>query len=327
MEWYTDSRCILLGSSDGLWLYDVDQPDKPLPLARLSGGAINDIAVNPIDSMIAFSVNEQPIVYLLNTDGTKSILQANGQAITGISFSNDGNWIAIASSDIGDIGSKFDARVQIWDLSDKKQIAFMKSDTGAIREMFFTPDNHYLLTDGVLSGYIGDHIEYWDTATASRVWDYNELWTSFGHKSADDPFPLLVLKIAMKGHNIAFGGLYGYMDYDEYYGHAIQSWDAELREPKFEIILSRRGSGEPEVGVSNLTFNSDGSVLVSSSSNGIVQFWKMTDGSEIDKFEIGQHEVDQIALSPNDRFLAILSDGEVRIWDVEKQSEYVVLPT
>ena len=47
IAWYTDSRCLVVGSTTGLWLYDIDQPDHPLMLAQFDEGVINHVAVNP----------------------------------------------------------------------------------------------------------------------------------------------------------------------------------------------------------------------------------------------------------------------------------------
>jgi WD40 repeat protein len=141
--------------------------------------------------------------------------------------------------------------------------------------------------------------------------------------SANDP--LAVLTTAMHGRTVAFAGLDGFMDYDDYYGHAIHVWDAEQQERRFEIILGRRGSELAESGGYDLTFNSDGLILVSSNANGLIQFWEMVEGKEINRIQLTQRESAQIALSPDDRFLAILSDQDVLIWDTETGEEYVTL--
>lgn len=54
MTWYGETRCFLISSTAGLWLYDIEQPDSPLLLASSGGRAIRSIAVNPANLSIAF---------------------------------------------------------------------------------------------------------------------------------------------------------------------------------------------------------------------------------------------------------------------------------
>lgn len=325
MTWYTDSRCIVIGSTSGLWLYDIDHPTYPLMLASHSDRTIDNIAINPVDSRIAFSVTQEPTVYIINTDQTTSTFTADSPAVTSIAFSPDGMLMAIASSKVGEFeegvyGFYHEPKVQIRNTLAQTQLALLTPDTGFVESMFFTSDNRHLLTSGIRPGYIGNDVEYWDITSTSPIWNYSDLLCGLEQWSFNDP--LAVEMVSMRGETLALGGLDGYHDYDEYYGNGIHIWDAERQQRISEIVVNRPDYKDDENWLADIAFNSDGSTLVSGNTNGVLRLWQIPDGSQIAEFNIEITHVQQIDFSPNDQFLAILSENEVVIWDVERMEEY-----
>jgi WD40 repeat protein len=321
VSWYSDSRCLLIASTTGLWLYDINQPNSPrLFTSPGSSEAIGNIAINPTDSSFAFNVEEETIVHLVNPNGTESTIQAEGEAITEIAFSSDGALIAVASSDIeDDWGFQLDARVQIFNVATRGEIAHITSKTGAIEKIAFGPSDQHLLTQGFLAGYVGVDLEYWDVTTSSRLWAYyDQLWKM--QETREDR--LLPLDSTMQGSDVAIWGLYGYMNDDNYYGGAVHIWDAELQERRLEIIVKHRNIQDDLYIGYAVTFNSDGSVLASYVFKGTITFWDVTDGSKLAEIDTHLTSVRQVSFSPDNWFLAITAGDEVHIWDIDQMRIY-----
>jgi WD40 repeat protein len=322
MAWYS-SRCLLIGSHAGLWLYDVDEPDRPLMIATSGDRAIVSVAVNPSNSTIAFNVAEENLVYLVSLDGASSTIQADGDAVTSISFSADGSLIAIGSSIIdGPMNAYYDALIQIWRVADQTEIGYLVTDVGWVTEITITLDNQYLFLTGSRDGHFEGYVEFWDIAAETRIWDYYYLQRNI-ELTISDPFR--VFMGAISGQNVAFGGLYSYNDYDDYDGSAIHIWNVDSQERRLEIIVALSDYGSSERPLRVITFNFEGTVIVSTSTDGIVSLWNVKDGSTIAQFNTSLTDVLTLSYSPDDRFLAVLSLTDTAIWDVESQTEYVLL--
>jgi WD40 repeat protein len=178
-----------------------------------------------------------------------------------------------------------------------------------------------VLTEGHQNGIIGNVIEYWDMTTTTRLWDDWDLLTI---EWTPDP-PLRVLLTDMRDQMLAFGGLDGYMDYDEYAGDAIHIWDAVQKTRLLKIAVNSNDEMEAGRYIVDIAFNSDGSILASSNADGTIMLWNVTDGNNMGEFNTGLEQTGLIAFSPDDRFLAILSEDVVLIWDVEQMESHVTL--
>ncbi len=322
--WYADSRCIVVGSQTGLWLYGIDQPDSPLQLAQISERAIGNIAVNPVDSTIAFNVAQEPTVYLIHPDGTSTSLSASGEAVTSIAFSPDGSLLAVASAKIDDeIGLYYDPRVQIWNFSVQYQTELLIDDYyDAVNAIFFSPDNQYILTDSMRQGYIGNKVDYWDIANSTKLWSYeDELFRSIQQWSPNDPF--LPFVAIMHDRIVALGGINGWLDYDDYYGTGIHIWDAKTQLRKLEIVVFERGIGV-ENELVDIAFNSDGTQIASGQTDGLIQFWNVSDGKQTRAFQ-SSLDLKAVSFSLDDRFLAVTGEREIQIWDIAEKRIHSVM--
>jgi WD40 repeat protein len=322
MAWYRE--CIVIGSSSGLWLYDLGQPENAVRLAWIEDRAIDNVAVNPKSLTIAFNVAHEPIVYLIHSDAEVSTIAANGQAVTDISFSDDGNLMAVASSDIEDYegtGFYYDARVQIWN-ANSAQAKMLSSDVQVIVDTFVTTDGSGVLIHGINSGYIGDVVEFWDLETTSRLWDYRDLLKGLDEWSLDDP--MAVLMVESRNHTLALGGLDGYHDWDEYYGTAVHIWDAESRTRSHEIVIHRRGTSRDSY-LTSLALNSDGSIVATAQHDGTVRLWNTQDGLLLGEFTAFVDGIYQLLFSPNNELLGVLGDEMVIVLDTDLMEEIAAI--
>jgi WD40 repeat protein len=316
--WYTDSRCLLVGSTNGLWLYDIDQPDDPLMLSDQPNIAF--VTVNPVDSTIAFSSVRQSLIHLIRPDGTFTTLKTTQPAVTALSFSPDGRLIAAASAEYFE-GYYYDSRLQIWEMSGQQGLDFPLNALDRTIGIYFTSDNRHILTEDVRQGYGSSDLRYWDTSSGRNLWDYRNLLNGLHDWTPNDPLAPFV--IIMHDHTIAIGGLHGYMNDENYYGSAVHIWDADRRERKLQIIVFERGI-LPEAELVDMAFNADGSQIVSSQSDGTIKFWNTTDGKQTGEFASGLPSP-AVAYSPDDHFLALTSGDQIAIWDVAQTRLYATI--
>ena len=316
IAWY--GKCILIGSSDGLWLYNLYQPDNAIKLARIEGRTISNVAVNPVSQTIAFSITEEPTVYLIDSDTEVSSLTSSGQAVTAISFSPDGSLMAVASSDIDNLnGFYHDARVQIWN-SEHELLTVLSGDAQQFVDVFITSDGSSVLTHGVNWGYIGDIVEYWDLDTDSLIWDYSDLLRSLDQWSINDP--LAVTLVSARDVVLALGGLDGFMHWDEFYGTAVHIWDSNTQTRLNEIVIHRRGSDHDDP-LRSMALSSDGLTLATAQLDGTINLWSTIDGSLLSETVLSAGVVYQLAFSADDGLLSALSDQAVVVLNVEALEE------
>jgi WD40 repeat protein len=318
IAWYGD--CILVGSSNGLWLYDPNQPDNPVQLAGIEDRAVVNVAVNPQTQSIAFNIAQEPTVYIIASDMSVSTIQATGDAVTAIAFSDDGNLTMVASSEILEYegtGFYHDARVQIW--NNEQPVTTLTSNVQLIFDVFITTDEQNVLTNGANSGYVGNVIEYWDLETASRLWDYSDLLSDLVQWTINDP--LLVMIVSAQNHTLAFGGLDGYHDLGEYYGTAVHIWNADSQTRINEIIISRRGLGNDNNYLTGLDLNPDGSTLATVQNDGVVRLWNVAEGSVISETNISITDTKQIMFNTNGELLAVLGKDGIVILNTDPLEE------
>jgi WD40 repeat protein len=309
--WLPDSHCLLVASTPGLTLYDVDSPENPLLLVPSSGRILGDITVNPESLSIAFSVAEDPITYVVNTAGGVDRFQTTGEMVTEIAFSSDGRLLGVASSDIDDWGIPSYARIQLWELTTQRGLGYIVSHTGHIEEITFSPDNQHLLVGSYTSGYYSGYIDYWDITTSSRLWMYDGL----------------LLPLQMVAHDTVFAiwGLSDYMNYSNYSGSAIEIWDAERHVPQLRIRVNSRDEFDAGQYVSAMAFSSNGAVLAANIEKGPITLWNTANGNKIAEIDVPLAHIRQIAFSPDGRFLAIHGQEEILIWDMREMKAYTTL--
>lgn len=321
MVWYED--CILVGSNDGLWLYDPNQPDRPIQLAHVKDRAINHIAVNPRTFEIAFNVAQEPIVYLIESDKNVSSLRAAHQALTAIAFSQDGSSLAVASFDfIEEFIS--DSSIRIWNLTNRRKIEDIPalSEISFIPNVFFSNDNQHLLVHEVKSGYIGgDQVVYWNIDTGLQLWNYVELLDSLQPRTTDDP--LAITTIAMQGDIVAFGGLDGYLNDRNFYGYGVHFWNTETQQRLTKIRVQDHYDEQDIYSLPYLmmAFDNHKSMLATSLGDDSVKIWDIEASQQLSEFIVQSSPVHQLLMNANTGLLAVLSGDSLTIFDLEVMQE------
>jgi len=97
-------------------------------------------------------------------------------------------------------------------------------------------------------------------------------------------------------------------------GTTVQIWKVENASAERVATLTHGG------GIVGLVFSPDGKRLVSGSADGTARVWNMDRGQEA--FRIAQGAaVQQVALSPDGRYLATASATDTRVWDTSVQAD------
>jgi WD40 repeat protein len=311
IAWIPNSNCLVVASSMGLWLYDVEQPETPVQLVEEN---IGRVAVSPDGATIAYSIDRQASVYLINAGLEEAVIPTHREAVTEITFSSDGNTLAIADSNIfDDAGFYIDAQVQLWDLDENADIGVVSIDTGVVYQIEFSQENQYILIVGALSGYEEIVIEFRNAATLSLLWNIETL-----RSVANSNLPPAFLEgpVALSDSTMVIGGLYGYMDIGEFYGLALQVWDTQELNLLDEIIL------KDVEGISPLVLASDNSTVATRARAGVISIFSLNDASEIREIQSHTEDVWILAFHPEDsRLLATVGadeiDSSVRIWNID----------
>ncbi|MBI1281812.1 MAG: hypothetical protein GC179_27050 [Anaerolineaceae bacterium] len=320
--WY--GECILVGTKYGLSIYDIHQPDKSIALAHITERAIENITVNPQDMTIAFNVARDSTVYFIKPDKTILTWKAEEDAIRAISFSPDGNLMAVASAKIIDTeteyGLYYDSVIHILDAS-RNVIMTIPSDHDSsapetiVTKTIFSDDSKHLFTYNLRQGYDSDKVTYWDIQTGKKVWNYDDLFENLKWIFGTDP--LWITKASMSDHIAAFGGKDGVNDWDDYNGTAVHLWNVDTQQRLGYVAISYSNSGKDEEHLTDLTLNHDGSILVTAQNNGAVRFWDTNNDIEISKGIQEKSSVSQLQYDSSEWYLSLLADNKIVVWDTE----------
>jgi WD40 repeat protein len=320
--WY--GECILVGTKYGLSLYDIHQPDESIALAHINERAIENIAVNPRDMTIAFNVARDSTVYFIKQDKAISTWKAEEDAIRAISFSSDGAFTAVASAKIIDTeteyGLYYDSVIHILDTSRNVLINIPSDhDSSApetiVTKAIFSDDNKHLFTYNLRQGYDSDTVTYWDIQTGKKVWNYDDLFENLKWIPGTDP--LWITDASMSNHIVALGGKAGVNDWDDYNGTAVHLWDVDTQQRLGYVAISYSNSGKDDEHLTELTFNHDGSILVTGQNSGFVRFWNTKNTTEITGSIQFRFAISQLAYDSSDKYLAIQDGKELVIWGIE----------
>lgn len=171
--------------------------------------------------------------------------------------------------------------VQVWDAATGAPIRSLRVQ-GAIRALALSPGDTYLAT-GTATGRIG----IFNVETGAAVGSFEQ-----GGRS-------MSLAWSRDAHSLAAGSREG---------TTVQVWRIEGASAERIATFAHAG------GIVGLGFSPDGQRLVSGSTDGTARVWNVGDGQET--FRIAQGAaVQQVALSPDGRYLATASATGTRVWD------------
>jgi len=257
---------------------------------------VRSVALSPDGTLVATAgIDKRSLLWDARTGANLAELSLpHERAIIQVAFSPDG--MKLATVDAGNMAV-------IWDVARRmphREPIVLPGETVLIG-LAFSPDSRYVAT--------GD---FQGTVTILDA-DSGKLLCS---KKGTHEGWALTLAFAPDGNSLASGGTDG----------AIRLWDtSNLAQACLEAIdLPGDSPLSHDSWVTSLLFSSDGSTLISGSSDNSIKFWNLATGQPIGKPSLGQEaQIWGLAFYPPHQGKSLLSlggDGSVMIWDIASRT-------
>ena len=245
----------------------------------------------------------------------------HSDAVTSVSFSPDGKYIASGS---------WDGTVILWEVESGKEIRTLTGHTASVNSVSFSPDGKYLASgsndetvklcevesgkelrtsyhtdavsfvsfspDGkyIASGRRDDTVKLWEAESGKEIRTLN------GHKDWVN-----TVSFSPDGKYIASGS-------DD---ETVKLWEVESGK---EI----RTFEAHTFFLDSISFSPDGKYIVSGSGDDTIKLWEVESGKEVRTFSDHTASVNSVSFSPDGKYIASDSlDDTVKLWEVESGKE------
>lgn len=251
-------------------------------------------------------------LHVLDAATGKEVRQLNHSDVAGVmAFSPDGKTLAVASGTTGTV--RRPSRITLRELESGKELGTLVGHSDAVFALAFSPDGKRLASAGD-----GKMLRLWDLASQQAIGESLRLST-----------PVYGLAFSRDGKTLISKG----------FGNHLRLWDVatgrerfpgqgpsgEIRaiaySPDGKMVASASSNKiwlwAPATGkvlrmletqgetASTLSFSADGRSLISNSHDGALRFLDPMTGREQKSFRIGNGWIEQAALSPDEKMLAI----------------------
>jgi WD40 repeat protein len=216
----------------------------------------------------------------LGPAGAVKVLRLPFAGVRALAFSPDSKTLAVTSLLSGDI--------VLWDLTEGRQRATLKTGASCAMCIAFSPDGRCLAAGS--NGLIGS-FTVWNLATGECTLRING---DFG--------PVRGLAFSRDGTSIATAAVY------ERY---VRLWDAKTG----RLLRSLAGH---KMGTTGVAFSPDGTILATVGNDGMGRLWKIATGELQDILDGQAMSLQSVVFSPDGLTLAAIAigDNDVRMWDM-----------
>lgn len=266
------------GSTVSLWNVSQAEAQRTITVPRGSRFVPDRVALSPDGKLIAGGGRDNAIkIWDAATGRELFTLTGHRKSIWDLAFSPDNKLLASASQD---------ADIKLWSVATGQELKTLTTHAGGVGAIAFSPDGKKLASGSQ------DKMIF--------VWDLNEGETDgayVGHKEWVN-----AVAFSPDGKKLASGSGDG----------EVRVWDVAARGPEGEpqviqrpmkTLTGHKGS------INSLTFNSDGKLLVSGSSDASMKLWDVMAGRELASlFSLDQQ--DWLVLTPDGLF-----DGSPSAWN------------
>jgi WD40 repeat protein len=307
----------------------VDFTQEP---ARLGSGQVRSIAFSPDGTILAAWHDAEGAVLLWDVEAQKQVgaLKKDLGTIYSIAFSPDGKLLAL-----GGQGNT----IRLWDVAGQNQVGVMQSPTRrTVHSVAFSPDGKTLASSGTNWGE--NVVRLWDVQTQQQVGELKGHTQEGVYSVAFSPDGRLLFSGGWRGDEaIRVWDVQTQKQVGELIGH-LDITDALAFSPD-DIILASAGGGDDmavylwdvqaqkQVGVlgghtahvGSVAFSPDGKLLASTVFwDDTVHFWDVKGQKHVgvlkghDASDMGWF--DQVAFSPDGKWLACGSENGVELWEL-----------
>ena len=160
IDFTSDGRYLAVGSSMGVWIYEVAE-NRYVTLLPIGTGPTS-VSFSPDGGTLATGLyNHNIVLWNVNTGRRIGTLRQDPVYFPITVFSPDGATLAAGSND---------GTVQLWDMGSRTVVAVLKGHTEGVKRLVFSPDGTMLASSG------DRNIKLWDVAARK------EIATLIGHR-------------------------------------------------------------------------------------------------------------------------------------------------
>ncbi|MDE0316188.1 MAG: sigma-70 family RNA polymerase sigma factor [Candidatus Poribacteria bacterium] len=325
IQFSPDGKQLVVGSSIGVWVYDVETGKEISFLSGMSGAMAYSsdgrfIATGGGDPITSFGGSPlEKGVKVWNIDaGHEVSLQNALPAAVLLRFSNDSKTLVCLSKSRETI---YRVDVETGETTSTN----MDKRPGRMHQ------ESYALTEEKIAIASGDgKIELWDTTTSKKLSTLREFGKEFRlpHYITRTNHALM-LKFSPDGTRLATGNLDTTVElWDTSTGEELivlqkpieksNTWIVSMQDNK-EIVMNptkNERNGRP----STLAFSPDGKLLACGSNDSTIKLWNSDTGELLATFTGHLSNVGSLSFSPDSNMLASGSaDGTVRLWDIKSR--------
>jgi WD40 repeat protein/uncharacterized caspase-like protein len=276
-----DGTRLVSGSSGvAMSLWNVSQPkaQREIDLRRESRFVADSVAISPDGKLIAAGGRDNAIK-LWDAATGRELFTLNGhrKSIRDLAFSPNNKLLASAGSD---------ADIKLWSVATGQEVKTLVGHSDDVSAIAFSSDGKKLA-----SGSLDRTVLIWNLATGNPEVAY------LGHQRRVN-----AVSISPDGRKVASGSEDGEIRIWEVVGPGITGEPPMVKRP-LQTLTGHKGS------IYSLTFNSDGKLLVSGSSDASMKLWDVAAGKELASlFSLDQQ--DWLVLTPDGLF-----DGSPSAWN------------
>ena len=255
LKFSPDGNELAVASQMGIWIYSADTGAE---LALLTGhtARIQKLAFLPNRKILASTSNDRTI-RLWDTESGKQLAVLSVQQ-------NFLPWALVFSPDSATIASGGrTGTIHMWNAATGVHLAALMGHTDSVEALAFSPDGRMLA-----SASQDTSIRLWDSSSGEH------LSTLTGHKQ-----PVEVLVFSPDGKTLASAGM----------GGTVRLWNPDTGKMVRSLVQLGLADTNQELPtatrrtmwIDKLAFSPDGSTLASGDRHGIVQLWRVSNGSRI----------------------------------------------
>ncbi len=280
------------GSGDGtIKLWQVTGNAQPRTFLGHSG-VVLAVDFNPDGDILASGSSDDTVKLWEVSDGTELLsLTEHKASVHTVAFSPDGQTLASGG---------FDSNVHLWKVSDGTKLHTLSNHVSLVSSVAFNPVNNTLA-----SGSWDSSVVVWDTSSGQVLKEIG----ATGFKATNS------VAFSPQGDILIAGG-------DSSYTSA-KSWQVS----DYTLIRSFAGNSSS---VRLITFSPDSSLLASTSWDGTVKLWTVSDGTEVNipEFIHDPNQTYATTFSPDNTMLASAATNDlsgttlVRLWNLNGSEIY-----
>jgi WD40 repeat protein len=270
---------LVLATPNGLWRYDLDDPDAEAQPFGDFGGLVYRVTFSPDGSLIAADEERQiELIHILDAATGQTMLTLNDEDrdlwIGDLAFSPDGTLLA---------SGNHSSHIKLWDTRTGERLAVFTDHNREVMGLAFSPDGTILA-----SASFDRTLRLWDVGT------YENRQVLRGHQNR-----LTSIAYSPDGSWIATGSA----------DQTVRIWDADSGEG-LHVLEGHTAR------VETVAFSPDGSLLASAGRDNTIRLWDPISGECLEVLEGHTWWVVRLVFQNNHTLISVGGDGEIRVWEL-----------